>query len=106
MTIISSQHYIDWNTVERKTEELAGVEEVVIPCVYVGTIDGVEYAMQYDGHHTLAAARELGLKVKFDIIDDPEGLTGLELLEARYMDGDWYDVEQSDPASDTFVAIW
>lgn len=106
MTYISSQHYIDAEIVEEKKAELEGVTEVVIPCTYVGVIDGVEYAMQNDKHHTLAAARELGIPVVFDVEDDSEGLTGEELLEVRYNDGDYYNVETSDPMSDIFDLIW
>ena len=106
MKYISSQHYIDAEIVEAKKAELEGVTEVVIPCTYVGIIDGVEYAMQNDKHHTLAAARELGIPVVFDVEDDSEGLAGEELLETRYNDGDYYDVETSDPMSDVFDLIW
>ena len=60
MKIISSQHFLNWGTVERKMNEIAGMESVEIPCCEIGEIDGVEYAVQIDGHHTLAAARELG----------------------------------------------
>lgn len=97
MTIISSQQFIDSAIVEEKMESISGLEEVIIPCYYVGEIDGVEYAMQADGHHTLAAARELGIPFSFEISDDPEGLSGEEMLTIRWMDGDWYDVENSDP---------
>lgn len=106
MKIISSQHFIDYEIVEKKMEELKGVETIKVPCSYVGFIDGTEYAMQNDKHHTLAAARELGTPVEFVISDDPEGLTGLNLLDQRYMDGDWYNVETSDPAYDVFDLIW
>jgi hypothetical protein len=108
MKIISSQHFIDWEIVEAKMAELteAEAEKVTIPCSYVGYIDGTEYAMQNDKHHTLAAARELGLEIEYDVQDDSEGLTGEDLLNARYNDGDWYDVETSNPAYDVFNLIW
>jgi hypothetical protein len=108
MKIISSQHFIDWEIVEAKMAELteAEAEKVTIPCSYVGRIDGEEYAMQNDKHHTMAAARELGLEVVYDIQEDSEGLTGEDLLAARYNDGDWYDVETSDPAYGVFNLIW
>ena len=106
MKYISSQHYINAEIVDAKKAELEGVTEVVIPCTYVGIIDGVEYAMQNDKHHTLAAARELGIPVVFDVEDDSEGLTGEKLLETRYNDGDYYDVETSDPMSGVFDLIW
>lgn len=106
MKIISSQNFIDWEIVENKMDELKEMSEVIIPCSYVGFIDGVEYAMQNDGHHTLAAARELGIKVEFEVSADSEDLEGTELLEARYMDGDWYNVETSNPAYNEFDFIW
>lgn len=106
MTIISSQHYIDWEIVEEKMEEIKNLEKVIIPCTYVGFIEGAEYAMQNDGHHTLAAARELGIETEFEISPGNEGLDGEVLLEQHYMDGDWYNVETSDPAFEKFDLIW
>lgn len=108
MKIISSQHFINDDIVERKISELqeSGASRVVIACYYVGMIDGEEYAMQADGHHTLAAARELGLDVEYDVNDDPEGLEGEDLLNARYMDGDWYDVESSNPYYNEIDLVW
>lgn len=106
MKIISSQHFINWEIVENKMEEIKDMDKVVIPCTYVGFIDGVEYTMQNDGHHTLAAARELGIEVEFETSEDCEGLEGEELLENRYNDGDWYNVETSNPAYDEFDLVW
>ena len=108
MTIISSQHYINPEIVAEKIEQLtaAGAKSVIVPCSYVGIIDGVEYAIQTDKHHTLSAARELDLPVEYKITDDPEGLTGIDLLEARYYDGDYYDVERSNPYYDEIVTVW
>ena len=43
-TFSSSRHYIDYEIVEEeKKAEIAGMSEVVIPCSYVGFIDGIEY---------------------------------------------------------------
>ncbi len=106
MTIISSQHFINWDIVEEKMAEIQNLDKVIIPCSYVGIIDGVEYAMQNDLHHTLAAARELGIKVEFEITSDTEDLEGEELLTQRYNDGDYYNVETSNPAYDEFDLIW
>lgn len=108
MTIISSQHYINPEIVAEKIEQLtaAGAKSIIVPCSYVGIIDGVEYAVQTDKHHTLSAAWELDLPVEYKITDDPEGLTGIDLLEARYYDGDYYDVERSNPYYDEIVAVW
>lgn len=63
-------------------------------------------AIQADGHHTMAAARELGIEIRFVFSADPEGLSGEVALDARWNDGDWYDVETSDPANDKFNLIW
>lgn len=106
MKIISSQHYVDWEKVEEKMNEIAGMESVEIPCCEIGEIDGVEYAVQVDGHHTLAAARELGIPVEFIFDEDSEGLTGDDYLMAHYMDGDWYDVQRSNPAEEKYCLIW
>ena len=40
MTIISSQHHIDWEIVEEKMEALKDAKSVVIPCWNIGEIDG------------------------------------------------------------------
>ena len=108
MTIISSQHYIDWEIVDKKVDELknSGAHKIIVPCSYVGEIEGVEYAMQNDRHHTMQAAKMLNLEIEFDVSDDFEGLSGETLLEARYMDGDWYNVETSDLENDVFDTIW
>ena len=76
MRIISSQHYLDWDIVEEKINEIKGMEKVEVPCCEIGEIDGEEYAVQVDGHHTLAAARELGIPTEFTFEEDPDGLEG------------------------------
>lgn len=106
MKIISSQHYLDWNIVEEKMNKIKDMEVVSIPCCEIGEIDGEEYAVQVDCHHTLAAARELGIPVEFTFSEDPEGLSGDDYLQAHYMDGDWYNVEKSDPAEERFSLVW
>ena len=106
MKIISSQHFLDWEKVEEKIEQIKGMEVIQIPCCEIGEIDGEEYAVQVDSHHTLAAARELEIPVEFTFSDDPEGLTGDDYLQAHYMDGDWYDVRKSNPAEEKFSLIW
>lgn len=106
MKVISSQHFIDWDIVEEKMTAISGLEFVEIPCYEVGEIDGEEYAIQADGHHTLTAARELGIEVRFVYSEEPEGLTGEAALNAHWNDGDWYNVETSDPSIDNFDLIW
>ena len=106
MKVISSQHYIDWDTVEKKMAALSGSKVVEIPCYEIGEVDGEEYAIQADGHHTMAAARELGIEIRFVFSPDPEGLSGKAALDARWIDGDYYNIETSNPAYDHFDTIW
>lgn len=93
MTYLSSQRYMNEAVVESKKSELYGCESISIPCSYVGFIDGEEYAIVVDKHHTLAAARELGIKVQFVVDPDSENLEGEELLSARWIDSPYYDIE-------------
>lgn len=106
MTIISSQHHIDWEIVEEKMEALKDAKSVVIPCWNIGEIDGEEYAIMADGHHTMSAARELGIEIIFDIGEEPDGLTGETALEVHWNDGDWYIVEESNPAYEEYTFVW
>ena len=106
MMIVSSQHYIDWEIVEQKMEELNGKTEVLIPCISIGEVDGIEMAIQVDGHHTLTAARELGIEIKFDVREEANSLSGEDALEAHYNDGDWYNVETSNPAYEEYDLVW
>ena len=106
MKVISSQHYIDWDIVEAKMRAILNDEFVEIPCYEIGEVDGEELAIQADGHHTMAAARELGIEIRFVFSADPEGLSGDAALSARWMDGDWYYVETSNPAAGKFDPVW
>lgn len=108
MKIISSQHYLCESKVEEKIKMLQreNATQVIVPCSYVGEIDGVEYAIIVDCHHTMAAARALGIGIEFDISNDSEGLTGEELLDARYIDGDYYFVKTSNPSEEKFDLVW
>lgn len=88
--IISSQKHLDWNIVEQKMSGMVGVESLTLEAWDVKAYD---CAVLYDGHHTIAAARELGIPVSYTVIDHPEGISGDNLLEQAWMDSDWYDVE-------------
>lgn len=106
MKVISSQHYINWDIVEEKMSAIENDEFVEIPCYEIGEVDGEEMAIQADGHHTMAAAREFGIEIRFVFSAEPEGLLGKSALGAHWNDGDWYDVETSDPANDKFSLVW
>lgn len=106
MRIISSQHFLDMGIVQNKINTISDAKFVEILCYDIGEIDGEEMAIMADGHHTMAAARDLGIDIRFVFCPDPEGLTGLAALDARWLDGDWYDVTASDPAIGKFDLIW
>lgn len=94
MKVISSQHYINPEIVAQKMAELAEETSITLNCYTVGSdVEDGDLVILYDGHHTLAAARELGIEVNFEECDHPEGLTGEQLLAAEWNDGDWYYVE-------------
>ncbi len=92
MKVISSQRYLDENKVAEKVDELKAerVETLELEVWEVGFED--LYILK-DGHHRLAAAKELGIKVEFVEGSHPEGLTGENLLEQSWIDSDWYYIE-------------
>ena len=69
MKVISSQHYIDWTIVEQKMDEIAGNEFVEIPCYEIGKVDGEEFAIQADRHHTMPppVSSELKFAMSFSL---------------------------------------
>lgn len=95
--IISSQKYISNEILNEKIESLEADQptEIVLGTWIVG-IDDLE--ILFDGHHTLEAARQLDIPVRFVAIAHPEGLTGENLLEQAWLDSDWYDIETGQPA--------
>ena len=108
MMIVSSQHYINDEIVESKKEQLiaSGATYVVIPCWEIGEVNGEPMVIQMDGHHTLAAARELGLEIRYDLGEADDDLTGEDALKAHWMDGNYYNVETSDPAVEYFDLVF
>ena len=108
MEVVSSQHYLDMDKVEEKKAEMlaAGTTKITLPCWMIGEVDGKELAILSDGHHRYEAAKELGVEVVFDFDDDPEGLTGENALNVRWMDGDWYYVTTSDVAHEEYDFVW
>jgi hypothetical protein len=91
-TIISSQRYIDNDILDEKIAQLEAERpaEIVLTAWDVKIDD---LAILSDGHHTLEAARQLGIAYRFDVVDHPEHIDGENLLEQAWMDSDWYDVE-------------
>ena len=91
-TIISSQRFIDNDILNQKIEKLEAARpaEIVLRAWDVKERD---CAVLFNGHHTLEAARQLEIPVRFEVIDHPEHISGDTLLEQAWMDSDWYEVE-------------
>lgn len=92
MKVITSQSYINWDIVDAKLNKLAGSEYVELPVWTTGLQDddGEDLCILADGHHTYKAAKELGIEIRFDEMEHPEGLTGEALLDAAWMDSDYH----------------
>jgi hypothetical protein len=88
--IISSQRYLDNQILNEKLAELEGAVEVILTAWDVKDYGA---AVLCDGHHTHEAAQQLGLTVRFEIVEHPEGLSGDDLLEQAWIDSDWYNVK-------------
>lgn len=92
MTVISSQRYLDNSILTDKIAEIEASQpaKIVLQTWSVG-IDDLE--ILFDGHHTLEAAHQCEIAVRFESVNHPEGLTGEDLLEQAWLDSDWYDIE-------------
>jgi hypothetical protein len=90
ITVISSQRYLDDEIVQQKIELLRGETAISLP-VY----DLPEYncGILFNGHHTLAAAQNLGIRITYYFISHPEGLTENDLLEQCWIDSAYYDTD-------------
>ena len=95
-TLISSQRYLDEETVQAKSEQ----RDYVIHVGPAFEVEGEHYRVLHDGHHSLAAAKQDGVEpivIEMDERDndnvaaitqrgDVEGY-----LEQSYIDSAWYD---------------
>ena len=101
--IISSQSFLDDAIVQEKME--AGDFGVVLSPVF--EVDGEQYQVVLDGHHSLAAAKEAGEEPDYEVAscttDDRVCLLQRgqvnDFLLAAHMGDDYYDTE-------TGVTIW
>lgn len=95
MTIkISSQRHIDDAIVETKR----AAKDYDVTLGKVITVDGVDYQVVIDGHHSLAAAIADGVAPEHHVATvtecDREGIQDVEeYLEAHWVDSDYYDIE-------------
>lgn len=100
-TVMSSQRFLDDEIVEEKKEQLLadGVKSVTCPITkaYLQDLDGNELFILTDKHHTLAAARELNIPVKFEEVENDftESTNGEEICAEYYMGDNWYYVNHS-----------
>ena len=103
MTVVSSQQFIDWDIVAEKREMLENneVEYVEIPVLEAEyqDMEGNDLFIMIDKHHTLQAAKELGIEIIFDVVANDDGnAKGYLLFEEQWQDTNWYyvstDVEQ------------
>jgi signal transduction histidine kinase len=92
---ISSQRYLDEETVQAKRE----ARDYVVTVSPEFEIDGVAMQAVIDGHHSLAAAEADGVEPEFVVatIQNDDRIALIEssiddYLEVCYMDSDWYDV--------------
>lgn len=97
MKVISSQSYLDDEIVSEKMDALAenGVKRIVVPVINakMKDYDGNDLYIMTDKHHTLKAAKELGIEIEFEETEGYEGMSGEDILKAEYIDSDWYYVE-------------
>ena len=92
MKIISSQRYLDEKIVNEKITMLG--DELTLEVWAVGDFDDrTDLAILFDGNHRLAAAQAMEIPVRFEIVEQPENLTGERLLESCWMDSDYFYVE-------------
>ncbi|MFP3947138.1 MAG: hypothetical protein ACLFWG_00275 [Longimicrobiales bacterium] len=88
MRIISSQHYRDEAKVEAKAADLRS--PVTLPVIHYAD----DLYVLVDGHHTHEAATREGVEIRYEVLtpsdDDRAALSGQDLLDALWLDGDWY----------------
>ena len=97
MKTISSQAYRDDEIV---AEKLAS-EDFTVYVTPVFVVDGEEYRVVTDGHHSLEAAKLAGVDPVFveQSIRENDNIAMLEngqiemFLEHAYVDTDWYDIK-------------
>ena len=90
--IISSQRYRNPEIVEAKRQ--SGDYEVSLVSI---EIDGVEYDVVVDGHHSLSAAITDGVEPDWTYVGgelqaEADNMSAEDFLAAHYNDSDYYDV--------------
>lgn len=96
-TLITSQDYLDAGTVNTKVSN----NDFTVLVSPVFEIDGDEYQVLLDGHHSYAAAKQAGVEPVFEVAttQDADYVAYLtegdveSFLEAAWMGDDWKSVE-------------
>lgn len=102
MTIISSQRFRDYSIIEEKTEYLQenGITQITVPVckAFYADLEGNDLYIMIDNHHTYEAAKELGIKVEFEVVDNPytNSENGEDVLRECRIDSAWYYIQADD----------
>lgn len=102
-TVMSSQRFLDEEIVEEKIEYLKANDIKKITCpvtkAYLKDLDGNDLYILTNMHHTLAAARELGIEVDFEEVENDftESTNGEDICAEYYMGDHWYYINHEDP---------
>lgn len=100
--VMSSQRFLGDEIVEEKKDEIIakGIQEVTCPITKacVQDLAGNDMFILTDKHHTLAAARELNIPVKFEEVENDftESTDGEEICAEYFMGDSWFYVNHSD----------
>lgn len=100
--VMSSQRFLDDEIVEEKKDEIIakGIQEITCPVTkaYLQDLEGNELYILTDKHHTLAAARELNIPVKFEEVENDftESTDGEEICAEYFMGDSWFYVNHPD----------
>lgn len=117
MTVISSQRYIDDEIVEEKIAEFKAnnTTTLTIPVVksFLKDLDGNELYIMIDMHHRFAAAKELGMQIDFELVEDEmssykdiEEENGEAIAETWHMDSPWYYINNDADEDMNGVEVW
>lgn len=101
-TVMSSQRFLDEDIVEEKKEYLIenNIQKITCPITkaYCQDLEGNDLFILTNMHHTLAAARELGIKVEYEEVEndftrstDPE-----DVCAEYFMDSNWFYINHVD----------
>lgn len=95
--LISSQRFIDEAIVEEKIQQIEGQQSVSLPVLPL-EIDGENFYILTDGHHTLAAANALDIPVTYHTVSRNslgfgQELSSADILDALWVDDNWYYVK-------------